>query len=560
MELRPYQKEALSALWGWFRANPTGAPLIVLPTGAGKSLVLAEVARLVAEKGEDRRVLVVAHRKELLQQNREKFVKLAPGVSSGVYSAGLKQRDTTSQVIFAGVQSVYKKAAELGRFSLVIVDEAHLIPSDGEGIYHTLFAGLTEQNHALRVVGLTATPYRLGAGFLCGADRLFTDVCYDANIGDLIRQGYLSPLVSKSCVSRPDLRGVSVRAGEYVQEQLEGAFNRLDLVEAAVEEICVWGRDRKSWLIFASGVSHAENVAKAVSKAGVSCAVLTGETGPVMRELFLSGFKNGEIQCLVNVEVLTTGFDHPGVDLVAVLRATKSTGLWVQVCGRGSRLAAGKKDCLILDFGQNAVTHGPLDKIRITYRRNPITGSKEGEVTAPPMKECLVCRSVVGIAAKECPDCGSPFAEVAPIRHEAKASDAPIMSDQPAPTKLVEVLSTKYKKHENPAKPLPTLRVDYVLSQLADVPVSSISEWVCFEHEGFPRGKAVSWWKERVSTGEDPIPETIDEALTRTDELREAKKIEVQKDGKFWRVLRVYEWNEEISQPAWMDDDDLPNL
>lgn len=561
MELRPYQQACINAVWGWFRSNPTGAPLIVLPTGSGKSHIIAAIAKAVAGKGEDRRVLILAPRMELVSQNHEKLRALWPDGNVGIYSAGLRKRDAHSQVIFAGIQSVYRKAEEIGPFTLVLIDECHLVPRDGNGMYRTLIDDLQKLNPATRFVGCSATPYRLDSGFIAGGgDSLFTDVCYDANIGDLIKHGYLSPLVSKSCVNQPSLTGVTVRAGEYAQEQLEGVFNRLDLVEAAVEEIVKYGEGRKSWLVFASGVNHAENIAKAVAKAGVSCAVVTGETGSLTRELLINGFKHGEIRCLINVDVLTTGFDHPGVDLIAVLRATKSTALWVQVVGRGSRLAPDKKDCLVLDFGTNALRLGPIDKIRITYRRNPITGSKEGEVDSPPMKECLVCRSVVGIAAKECPDCGSPFAELAPIRHEAEASSAPIMSDQKEPTKIVEVLNTHYKKHENPEKPKPTLRVDYVLSQLADVPVSKISEWVCFEHSGFPRGKAEAWWKERVLHDEDPVPVTIDEAVSRTEELRAAKKIEVQKDGKFWRVLRVCEWAEDLPEPVWMQEDDLPNL
>jgi DNA repair protein RadD len=546
MDLRPYQKEALAALWAWFKANPEGAPLVVLPTGAGKSVSVAEAARQVAARGLDRRVLVVQHRQELIGQNCDKFRAIAPFIGSGVYSSGLGRREAHQQVVFAGIQSVFRRAADLGPFSLAIVDECHLVPTADVGMYRSLIDGLRAQNPAVRFAGLTATPYRLGSGLITqGDDPLFTDVAYDANISDLIRQGYLAPLVSKSCVARPDVGTIALRGGEYVTDAMEKAFNRLDLVEAAVEEVVRYGADRKSWLVFASGVAHAHRIHEVLERVGVPAAVLTGETLPLEREGRLSDFKAGKLRALVNCDVLTTGFDFPGIDLIAVLRATKSTALWVQMCGRGSRLADGKKDCLILDFGGNALEHGPLDTVRITYRRNPITGKKEGTVEAALVKECPGCRSLTAITARECPDCGMPFPEPVRLNHEAEASDAPILSGQPSPTKEVDVVGVKFRRWDKADKPHPTMRVDYVLSALAEVPIETVPEWVCFEHTGFAREKAVRWWLDRVEHHEEPVPQTVDEAISRAEqELRVPKRIAIQRDGQWWRVVKVLEFQE----------------
>lgn len=544
MQLRPYQKEAIAATWRWFRENPSGAPLIVLPTGSGKSHCIAAIAKAVAEKSPDNRVLILAPRKELVQQNHEKLHHLWPFGSLGIYSAGMRRRDTDAQVIFAGIHSVYRRAEELGRFSLVIIDEVHLVPPEGNGMYRTLIEGLKTINPGIRFVGLSATPYRLGSGMLTeGKDPLFTEVAYDANIKDLIDAGYLSPLISKSCASRPDLSKIQIRNGEYVAEQMEAAFNRLDLVQAALAEALSLGADRKSWLIFASGVSHAKRIAEVLSRVGIKCGVVTGETTPLEREAILADFKEGRLKALANCEVLTTGYDYPGIDFIVVMRATKSTSLWVQMCGRGARLAEGKANCLIADMAENALTHGPLDKISISYRRSPLTGRQEGRLNTPPMKECFVCRSVVPISIRECPDCSTPFPEPARINHGAEASDAPILSGQPEPVREVDVLSVKFKKWKKEDKPHPTLRCDYVLSALADVPISTVPEWVCLEHpSGFARDKAVTWWLDRVRRHEDPIPTSIDEALSRLDELRTPKKIQIQRDGKYWRVIKILEF------------------
>ncbi|TXH17351.1 MAG: DEAD/DEAH box helicase [Hyphomicrobiaceae bacterium] len=541
MKLRDYQQESVSALWGWFRANPTGAPLLVLPTGAGKSLVIAEIARAVAAKG--KRVLIVAHRKELISQNFEKLASLMPFGSIGMYSAGLGKRDTDRAVIVAGIQSVYKKAKELGEVALVLIDEVHLVAPDGEGRYQTLIKELREINPSIRFCGLTATPYRLGSGVLTESGNLWTDIAHEVKIKRLISEGYLSPLVSKGSRHAADLTTVTVRGGEYVAEQMERAFNQLDIVEAAIEEIVRLGVGRKKWMIFASGVGHAQNIAAVLTRVGITNGVVIGDTPPLERAATLSAFKSGELQALIGCEVLTTGFDEPGIELVAVMRATKSTALWVQICGRGCRIAEGKKDCLILDYGGNAVRLGPIDTIELSYRKNPLDGETTVAVNTMPVKECPECRAILPLNAAGCDDCGTMFPNVFRINHEAEASTAPVISAE-QPKHIVDVVGVKYERHKKPEKPLPTLRVDYALSMIEDYPVRKISEWVCLEHTNFAREKAAKWWLQRSATIMGQPPTTIDDALSRLNEIRNPRKIEVQKDGKWWRVLRVVEWSD----------------
>jgi DNA repair protein RadD len=541
MKLRDYQQESVNALWAWFRENEEGAPLLVLPTGAGKSLVIAEIARAIAARG--KRVLIVAHRKELISQNFEKLAAMIPAKDIGMYSAGLGRRDTDKAVIVAGIQSVYKKAEELGELALVLIDEVHLVAPDGEGRYRTLINDLQIRNPKIRFCGLTATPYRMGSGVLTETGNLWTDIAYEVKIKRLINEGYLAPLISKGSKFAADLTTVAVRGGEYVADQMERAFNRLDIVESAIEEMCTLGRDRKKWMIFASGVAHAETIASVLRRVGLTCGVVIGDTPPLERSAILSAFKRGELQALVGCEVLTTGFDEPGIELVAVMRATKSTALWVQVAGRGCRIAPEKENCLILDYGGNALRHGPIDTIELSYRKNPLNGETTVAVNTVPSKECPECRAILPINAAGCDNCGTMFPNVFRINHEAEASSAPVISEE-QPKHIVDVVAVKYHKHQKKEKPLPTMRADYAMSIIDDTPVKKVSEWVCFEHSGFARDNSVKWWLDRCVEHTAP-PRTIDEALTRLGEIRNPKKIEIQKDGKWWRVLRVVEWSEE---------------
>ena len=546
MKLRPYQEESLAALWSWFRENPQGAPLLVLPTGAGKSLVLAEMAKTVCRRGPDRRVLILAHRKELLVQNAQELQKLWPEGDIGVYSAGLGERSTRNRVVVAGIQSVYERADALGRFSLVIIDEAHLIPPDGEGRYRTLIAGLLGVNDKVRFAGLTATPYRLGSGMLTESGGIFTAIAYEVGIKRLIDEGFLSPLVTKSSKSAVNLAGVGVKSGEYAAGEMESRFNQFSVVESAVKEIITYGVGRKSWLIFASGVEHAGNVKDALQKGDIPAEVVTGDTPPIERSSILQRFKEGRVRALVNVDVLTTGFNHPGVDLLAVLRGTKSTGLWVQICGRGSRKAAGKDNCLILDYGGNASQHGPIDQIHIAHRKNPLTGAVESRIETPKVWECPSCQSVIPVQARECPDCGYQLI-IDRLNHGTVASSAPIISE-PEPPVVVDVKGVLYARHEKADKP-PSLKVTYVLGQVEGVDVVKVSEWVCLEHDGYAQRKATEWWNAAAVDPMEPVPTTVEEALATTHLIRKATRLLIKKDGKFWRVLKVLAWGEPESGP-----------
>ena len=364
-ELRPYQQAALTALEDYWR-DGGGNPLVVMATATGKSVVIAHLIRDISRRYPTLRVLVVTHVLELIRQDLEPLLALWPDAPVGINSAGIGQREWDAPIVFAGVQSVWRDAARLGARHLVLIDEAHLVPHDGDGMYRSLLSELRALAPAdgMRVAGFSATPFRLDSGRLDeGEGKIFDDVVFDYGIGQGIRDGWLSPLTSKAAKVEINVNNVGRRGGEFIIGELERAADDNAVIATACDDIVARGANRRSWLVFCCGVRHAHHVSDALRMRGVACRVVTGETPLTEREDSITTFKAGAVRCLVNVNVLTTGFDAPQIDLLAMLRPTLSTGLYVQMLGRGTRKADGKENCLVLDFAGNCRRHGPVDQV-----------------------------------------------------------------------------------------------------------------------------------------------------------------------------------------------------
>jgi len=555
---RDYQTAAKEAAFDYLR-NHTGSPCIEIPTGGGKAWVIAMMCKDAFELWEGR-VLILAHVKELLLQTVEKLTEIAPEIPVGLYSAGLKQRDTDAPILVAGVQSVHDKAAKLGFFDLVLIDEAHLIPESGDGMYRRLIADLIEINPDLRVIGLTATPYRLSSGPLCKPDGILNEICYSIGVKQLVNRGYLSKIVSKAALKEIDTSLLKVVRGEFEAGTAEAAFD--PVIDAAVGEILQATWDRKSTIIFCQSVAHAQRVVDAIrlrihnshamaaeelklcpiapadgldgdSTLLYACSdwleenekpfealrfyvimgqrrvgEIYGNTDADERDETIKQFKAGWIQYLVNVNTLTTGFDAPATDCVVLLRATASPGLMYQMIGRGFRLAPGKQNCLVLDFGKNIERHGPVDYLKAPHKGKTAASDRPGGKTCPE------CRSVMAGAVSVCLDCGYAFP--IPVRtpvnsHGTTASSEDVLSGEPKTT-THDVVAVNYRIHrkkgadESAPK---TMRVEYQYGAY-----EFVSEWICVEHSGFARGKAELWWSKRCLYG---CPTTAAEAVLMAD-------------------------------------------
>jgi len=495
-ELREYQREAVDGLYNYWASKAGDNPLVVAPTGSGKTAILAQVIK-DAMSYPDTRVLVVTHVKELLEQGASGLLKLYPEADYGIYSAGLKQKVLNKPITFAGIQSVWERAYDMVPApDLVLIDEAHLLPKNTETRYNRFIADLKICNPDVKVVGLTATPYRLDTGYLHkGKGAIFDGIAHDIPVSMLMDQGYLSPVISKGGIKQIDLSGVGKRGGEFIESELATAASDPELVESTVREIVTLADKRKSWLVFSSGVNHAHLLADEFEKYFVDVGVVTGSDSSAVREKTIADFKSGKLQCLINVNVLTTGFDHPGVDCVCLVRATASCGLYIQCIGRGTRVAEGKENCLILDYGSNVERHGFIDQVK---PKDKMSGG-DGEA---PVKQCEKCQTIVHAAAKICPECGFEFP--APLLNHGSSSYSGAMLSSQVVAEWVDVDDVLYSRHKKEGKP-DSIKVTYYCGML------SVSEWLCPDHGGY----AASKYRERKSllnAYADTTTEALDEA------------------------------------------------
>ena len=513
LELRDYQSDAKAALYDYLRRKD-GNPCVVIPTAGGKSICIASVAADAVNLWHGR-VLILAHVKELVEQNSKELKGLCPDLPVGVYSAGLDRRDTKEPVIVAGIQSIYNKIDLFEPFDLVMVDEVHMVPPDGEGRYQTFLNAARAKNPNVRMVGWTATPFRTQGGLICRPENLFNEVCYEANVKDLIDAGWLSKITAKAGIANADLDHLHIRAGEFVAEDVEKAMGEDRLVATACREIVEKTKDRKACLVFCTSVEHCRKVAEQISRfSGEECAVVTGDTPSEKRDEIIRRLKGESIatdlfggtlpplKYCCNVSVMTTGTNIRRLDTIALLRPTASAGLYIQMVGRGFRLSpeTGKTECLVLDYGKNVERFGPIDAIRIT--EPPSGGNRE-----PLAKVCPQCRSLVPLSVMLCKECGYQFPRQEAERrtHEAHADNAAILSGEVTleTHDVTDVLFQVWTKRDALPDDPHTVRVTYRCEaesgSLYDARSCNFSEWVCPEHTGFARAKFEKWWNARAS-------------------------------------------------------------
>jgi DNA repair protein RadD len=526
---RDYQQRAIDQLYAWFRAGNAGNPCLVLPTGSGKSHIVAALCKDFLQNWPDTRVLMLTHVKELIEQNAEKMRQHWPGAPMGIYSASIGRKDLGEPITFAGIQSVRTKADMLGHIDLVLIDECHLVNHNEEGGYRTLLAELQVINPAMRVIGLTATPYRLGHGLITDAPAIFADLIEPVSIEELIFKGHLSKLRSKVTGARLDVSGVKKRGGEYIEADLQRAVDTADQNESVVREVIAKAGDRKAWLFFCTGVSHAQHVAEVLQDYGIDAACVTGNTPKDERAAILRDFKAGKLRALTNANVLTTGFDYPDIDLIAMLKPTMSPSLYVQMAGRGMRPKSHTDHCLVLDFAGVVEMHGPITAVQPPKK----AGSGNGEA---PVKVCDTCNELCPISARQCPACGAEFPAPEPKKFELRTDD--IMGIEPSE---MAVTDWRWRKHVSKASGKEMLAVTYY-GALSDKP---ITEYLPINHEGYAGQKALGHLVQMK--GKSGAPDTgvhsLDGIAQAMNDGAPPAKITYKQDGKFYRVI-TREWNE----------------
>ena len=536
ISVRAYQQRAIDQLYTWWTAHdPQDIPLLVLPTGSGKSIVIAELVRLMWDTWPDERprTVVLVPSKELAEQNADKLSRVLPAHRSvGYYSASLGRKNQHADVIVATIGSIYKDAHLLGAIRCVIIDEAHLVSPDGVGRYRQFIGDLGKYN-SLAMVGLTATPFRGNGVWLTdGEDPLFRGIACEVKMGELLEAGHLAPLSrpQDAIATRIDTDDLAIVNGDY---RIDDLARRVDqFIPGVVAETLTLAASRRKWIAFTPNVATAEHLVAEFTSGGVSAALVCGETPKKDREQLVTDFRAGNLRCLVTVLALATGFDVPDVDCVIWCRPTRSPVLYVQGAGRGTRPAPGKTDCLWLDFTDTTERLGPIDMIRGRVKRKTIDAEA-------PFAVCPECGCHVRPAsALECPECGAQLREEEEKRARA-ASNAAILSAQLA-VKVTDypVTDVTYRGHQKLGSPR-SLRVDYWSGMRVVA-----SEWVCLEHAGFAGEKARLWWIRRLSHRTGATPSSVAHALAEVGLLSRPLSIRVEESGR-WPEIISFNWNDD---------------
>ena len=408
MKLRYYQRNAIDALHSWFDTRPEDPTLIALPTAAGKTIIFSHFIKEVFHKNPKARFLIMAHRKELVAQAESKLKSVWPDAPVGVLAAGMKRFQHNAQILVASRDTLAspKRLEKVGKFDYMIIDEAHNVPPSSLTRYKKIIDTLSERQ-SMKVMGCTATPYRMGQGYIYGKrkDHFFKGLAYSVSIPELIQAGYLCRLsafaVNDNAIIDAGKVSLKFKGGDFREKELED-IAMVD--ETIIEVISDWidnayTKGRTASVFFCVSVLHAQKMTQYLQQHGISAAVVTGETPNQERDKILADFESGKIHALCNVGVLTEGWDAPRTDCIALLRPTQSIGLYVQMCGRGMRLHDDKENCLLLDYGENVARHGCLDEVEpgesLPGRYKP--------------KICASCNAINSPSAKECIECGQVF-------------------------------------------------------------------------------------------------------------------------------------------------------
>lgn len=579
---RWYQSEGVDAFENYFLNGGEGHPLGVFPTGTGKSVIIAKLIRRLLLRWPWARCMMITHDMRLIEQNAAKFRSVWPECPLGIYSAGLGGRDVLLPVIFGGVKSISLEiqrslAANSPHFGMrhfLFIDEAHLISQKEDSDYLYVIRELMRINPDLRVIGFTATPFRMRQGMVTDSG-LFTDIVYDISGVDafnrLIDEGFLSTLIARPPINKMDESKLVIRGGEYTEDSQKAAMSEEVLYNACVEFVHTGNNfNRWSWLSFAPSIERSELINEILVSLGVDSTVVhskvKGNGRSKDKEIAhrIEEFKRGYYRSIVNKDMLTTGFDDPTIDLIGQFRKTRSPGLHIQMMGRGTRpydpqkpgdvdatyFVKPKDYCIVMDFARNVQLLGPIN--------DPVIPKKPGEQGGEaPVRICpeptedenggwkgkkdihgrFGCGTLNHASAPTCIFCGFVF----PAKKEEamRVSDedvfvAPRSTDKPKSKIEYWTVSQVFYGNHQKAGSLPVMKVTYACSN-----GKTMNEFVCIEHAGTAGRKAREWWRLRHSQSEPPL--TTASALAQVSQLKKPHSLRVETAGKYPEILSV-EW------------------
>ena len=517
---RKYQLDCADA---WYEDTkvPGCKPIIAVPTGAGKTVILGILLNRYLNENPHNHVLVLSHTQEILLQDHNALSVFFPDMDIAFYSAGLGYKDV-NQITVAGIQSAFKNPEQFKWTDLVIIDEVHTVNHKAEGMYRTLL-----NNMQATVCGMSATIYRTGHGLLHeGKGVLFNKLSYDLtstdNFNKLVEYDFLCELISVAPDTQLDSSKVRKSGGDYNVKGLAEAHDKESITEAAINEALEYGRNYKKWLVFAIDISHANHINSYLNRCGIKSAVLHSRMRDDRGDV-IDQFKIGKLRAIVSVGMVTTGFNAPNIDLILLLRPTMSAVLHVQMVGRGLRTSPGKRHCLVLDYAGNTARLGPINNVRIPHKKGESKGGGEA-----PTKTCPECSTITFAASRECESCGYQFEFEIKISTTADDTEIVEKGDKLTNTKWLNVKQTQYILYKKPGRP-DSIQVTY------NCGITRIKEWWTIDHPGYAGYKACHVVKHRGYLG----PLTVNDVLKAAPNLKVPKKLLVDFVPKFPNIVNV---------------------
>lgn len=541
MAEREYQTVAINRTFEYLNTT-TEDGYIAMPTGTGKSHVISGIVRKAFQFRPNARIQILNPKIELIEQNLEKIKDSWPSAPIGVYSAGLKTKQNHMPITMAGIMSIHEKADDFKHTDIVLVDECHLISENGDTVYRAYIEKLRKYNPRMRVIGLTATDWRMGHGKLSDPGGLFAHAIIDMTklhiYNRFFDEGYLSRLIAKPMDTVLDVSGVAMSGGDYNMTQVQAAIDQDKITWRAMQELVHYGHTRRKWLIFAAGVDHADHICDVLNRMGFPTTVVHRGIPAKERRQRIKDYKAGKYRCMVNNNILTTGFDDPSIDLLGIMRPSMSSSLWVQMLGRGTRPLYGpthmvgnnlfdqygnnldtvegrlasilmglKQNCLVLDFARNTENLGPINDPVIPKR-------KSGKAGDPPIKICETARLKKGYTGcgaynhpskPTCENCGAPFDFA--VKYGSEASNMDIISDGQDAFEWFDIKMVGYSKGIGSTGKA-YLRVDYWYTNR-----KKWTDYVHLEQSGYVLHQAKQWWFARFRYPDWGAPPSVDEAL-----------------------------------------------
>lgn len=528
IKLRPYQREALDTIVN--ASVDEKNLLLAAATGAGKTIIFSELSKQFAQNY-NLRVAILVHREILARQAAEKMRTIWPEAAVSVACSSLGRVDLSGKIVIGSYQTFARR--KFKAFDVCIVDEVHrLAPQNQESQYKNVIDKMRQVYPEMRLLGVTATPYRLTHGYIYGkkhrpgAANWFNKCHYEIGINTLISDGFLVPYRAKEA-EKIDLSGVGKKStGDYNETDIETEMTKPIHLESIIHAYREHGEGRQHVVIFAVSIKHAEMINNMLVNNGYNTGIVHSKMSKPERADTLQKFDTGQLEFIVNVNVLTEGWDSTAVNLIMLCRPTLSAALYVQMVGRGLRLHEGKKDCLILDFSGNCSRHGDPSAPLVTW-----AGSKGDKEQGMPLKECPECGCFSPVVSRSCEYCGYEFSEEEETQVNAALAFKKLDWGPKAYTIQNYKIEDYISQRGNRMLKLTLICGENILNSI------TVNHFLDFNGASwYGLNKARGFWREY---GSGEVPESVTEACERfRGAVTIPKKAIIKKDGKYWELVR----------------------